>query len=360
MRILVIGAGNGGAAAAVELSLAGHEVRLYARSASTLEPFSRDGIGFTGVLGEGRLRPFGLGSDLAAAIADVEAAVVALPVYAHGAVARALAEAGWGAARPIILNPGHTGGVFEFETAYRAVRDELPPVAEFSTLAYVARKPRPDVVNVTGRAKALRAASLPSGRAALELACALFPGAYDSGDVIATGLSNVNMIVHPPGAMLGASWSEATGGDFTFYVQGMTSGVMHVMRALDAERIAVAAAFGHTLPTVIGEMRALGTVPADADPEDYGAIASGAANRLIKAPDSLDHRYYVEDFGHGLVPFTAIARIAGVPTPVADALIALCAIARGSGQIATRGAAEMGLVGWSRDALLARVGVAST
>lgn len=360
MRILVIGAGNGGAAAAVELSLAGHEVCLYARSASTLDPFASEGIGFEGLLGEGRLRPSGLTSDLAMAIADVEAAVVALPVYAHGAVARALAEAGWGATRPIILNPGHTGGVFEFETAYRAVRGELPPLAEFSTLAYVARKPRPDVVNITGRAKALRAASLPSGRAALELACVLFPGAYDSGDVIATGLSNVNMIVHPPGAMLGASWSEATGGDFTFYVEGMTPGVMHVMRALDAERIAVAAAFGHVLPTVIGEMRALGTVPADADPDDYRAIAAGAANRLIKAPDTLDHRYYVEDFGHGLVPFTVIAQIAGVATPVADALIALCTIARGRGEVATRGAAEMGLVGCSRDALLARVGVTST
>src|SRR5690606_29348319 len=115
-------------------------------------------------------------------------------------------------------NPGHTGGAFEFETAYRSVASRVPPIAEFSTLAYVARKSSPNCVNITGRAKALRAAALPGGEQALALAVKLFPGAYDTGDVIASDLSNVNMIVHPPGAILGAAWVEATGGDFTFYV----------------------------------------------------------------------------------------------------------------------------------------------
>src|SRR5260370_33410310 len=131
------------------------------------------------------------------------------------------------------------------------------------------------------------------------------------------------MVVPPPGAILGAAWVEATGGDFTFYVQGMTPGVIEIMRALDRERIAVAKAFGHDLPNIIDEMKAVGTVPADADSSDYAAIAAGQANRRIKAPDSLSRRYYMEDFNRGLLPFLAYPQGAEVELPVASALTKL-------------------------------------
>ena len=81
----------------------------------------------------------------------------------------------------------------------------------------------------------------------------------------------------------------------------------------------------HSLPNLIGEMQSIGTVEAAVtDLDDFvGAIAGGEANKRIKAPDSLQHRYYREDFGHGLLPFIELAGIAGVATPVADALFAL-------------------------------------
>lgn len=357
MRVAVIGAGNGGAAAAVELTLAGHDVALHGRSRTTIEPFLASGIGYQGVFGEGRISPALITTDLKTAIADADAVVVALPTFALTSVAESLVEAGWNTDKPVVLNPGHTGGALEFDTAYRKHSEVVPPIAEFATLAYVARKPAPDVVNITGRAKALRAAALKGGEAALEAALTLFPGSYDCGDVIASDLCNVNMIVHPPGAMLGAAWVEATGGDFTFYVQGLTDGVVRVMEALDKERIAVAKAFGHDLPTIIEEMKAIGTVPAEAAEDDYRAIAAGEANKRIKAPDSLTHRYYVEDFSHGLTPFLVFAEIAGVETPVASALVKLhAAMVAGLPKPPARDAAAMGLVATSMEDLKKRVG----
>ena len=358
MKLAIIGAGNGGAAAAVELTIAGHEVALYGRSAETIAPFAQEGIRYMGVLGEGVVRPALLSSRIAEAINGAEAAIICLPTFAHVEVARALHGAGWDATRPVLLNPGHTGGAFEFETAYRVAAAKAPPIVEFATLAYVARKPVPDTVNITGRAKSLRAAAMPGAGNALRLACTLFPGVYDSGDVIGCDLSNINMVVHPPGAILGAAWVEATGGGFTFYVQGLTPGVIEVMRALDRERIAVGKAFGHDLPNVIDEMKAVGTVPADADSSDYAAIAAGEANRRIKAPDSLSHRYYMEDFNHGLVPFMAYAQVAGVEVPVASALtnLGLTATA-GRGAAIQRTAATMGFEGWSLEQLLQRARV---
>lgn len=356
MKISILGAGAGGAAAVAELVLAGHEVVLWNRSPGTLAPFQAlGGVAYQGVLGEGVARPRAITADIEAAIADADVAVVALPTFSHAPVARALAAAGWPAERPVILNPGHTGGALEFAQAYRSVRSDLPPIAEFSTLTYVARKYRPDCVTVTGRAKQVRAAALAGGAVALEAACRLFPGASAVADVLASGLANANLVLHPPGAILAAAWVEATHGEFTFYVQAMTPGVARTMRQLDHERLAVAAAFGHRLPNLIEEMKLIGTVePSIVDTQDFAAaIAGGEANKRIKGPDSLQHRYYRDDFGHGLLPFLELAEIAGVQTPVASSLFTLAQALvgidyRNSG----RTAAAMGIDGLSRTELV--------
>jgi opine dehydrogenase len=159
--------------------------------------------------------------------------------------------------------------------------------------------------------------------------------------------------------VLAAAWIEATRGDFTFYVAGMTPGVARVMRALDDERRAVARAFGHGLPSVIAEMQAIGTVEASVrDGDDLAAaIAAGEANRRIKAPDSLGHRYYREDFGYGLLPFVVLAGVAGVEVPIAISLLRIGQILLGA-DFATDGrtAERMGIAGLDRDGLLNFVG----
>lgn len=358
MNVVVMGAGAGGAAAVAELVAAGHDVTLWNRSADTLAPFlKRGGIAYEGVLGSGLAKPRAMTADIADAAKGADVAVVTLPTFLHVSVAQMLAKADWPADAPIILNPGHTGGALEFAHAYRQVRVDVPPVAEFSTLTYVARKYRPGEVTISGRAKRVPVAVLPGGSMALAAACTLFPGGEPVNDVLATDLSNVNLVLHPPGAILAAAWVEARAGDFTFYVDGMTPGVARVMRQLDDERRAVAGAFGHRLPNLIEEMQRIGTVESSAESEDYAAaIAAGEANSKIKAPDSLNHRYYREDFGHGLVPFLALAKAAGVETPIAASLLALgeslCGIAFSRHG---RTARSMGIEGLGKAELLRKV-----
>jgi len=358
MRVAVLGAGAGGASAVVELTQAGHEVHLWNRSATTLEPFQRlGGVEYEGVFGAGLVKPLLITADLRAAIEGCAAIVIVLPTISHAVVAFALAQAGARAGVPIILNPGHTGGALEFETAFKKQRAEVPPVAEFSTLTYVARKSQPQRVNISGRAKQVRVAALPGSQDAVATAVQLFPCAKPVTDVLYSGLCNVNMVLHPPGAILGAAWIEATAGDYTFYAQGMTPGVARVMRALDDERRAVARACGHALPNLIEEMQAIGTVEAGADSNDFAkAISAGVANSRIKAPGSLNHRYYLEDFGHGLLPFRSIAKVAGVAVPAADNLFRLAEILTGKNyRDGGRGAAAMGITGLDLKGLLARV-----
>jgi opine dehydrogenase len=359
MRVAVLGAGAGGAAAVAELTQAGHAVHLWNRSPATLEPFQRiGGVAYAGVLGEGLAKPDLISADLAKAIDGCDALLCTLPTISHAAVAVALAQAGARADVPVVLNPGHTGGALEFAAVFRRHRAEVPPIAEFSTLTYVARKLEPQRVTVSGRARQVRVAALPGGERAVEVAQTLFACAKRVADVLASGLANVNMVLHPPGAILGAAWIEASRGDYTFYAQGMTPGVARVMRALDEERRAVARACGHELPNLIEEMQAIGTVEAGIkDSNDFAAaISAGAANSCIKAPGSLDHRYYLEDFGHGLLPFMAFAEIAGVAVPAAENLFRLAEIIVGKNyRESGRSAAAMGIAGLDRKGLLARV-----
>lgn len=356
MRVAILGAGAGGASAVVELVGAGHDVAWWNRSAATLEPFQRiGGVEYEGVLGEGLAKPRSITTDICAVLSGCEAVVCTLPTFAHAPVASALARSGLGRDVPVVLNPGHTGGALEFRQVFRKLRNQDPCVAECSTLTYVARKHAPHRVTTTGRAKRVRVAALPGAERAIDAARQLFAGLDRAPDVLATSLANVNMVLHAPCAVLGAAWVEATGGDFTFYVEGMTAGVGRVMSALDEERRAVARAFGNELPNLVEEMQRIGTVEPDVrDAADFVvAISGGKANRSIKAPGSLQHRYYREDFGHGLLPFLELASIAGVGVPTAAALFELAQTLTGNDyRESGRTAAAMGIAGLDRAGLL--------
>jgi opine dehydrogenase len=106
-------------------------------------------------------------------------------------------------------------------------------------------------------------------------------------------------------------------------------------------------------------MQAIGTVEESTpDIDDFvSAISSGAANRWIKAPNSLQHRYYHEDFCYGLLPFAVIAKIGDVDVPVANALLQIGRVLIGFDPATTgRTAERMGVAQLDRSALLRLVG----
>jgi opine dehydrogenase len=356
--VAIIGAGAGGAAGVVELSHAGHEVRWWNRNPETIAPF-RDagGVRYEGVLGEGFAVPAVFAGTLVEALAGVDIAMVCLPALAHEAIAHQLVDAG--VACPVLLNPGHTGGALHVAAVFRSRGEEPPQLVELSTLTYVARKPDPSSVRITAAAGRVRAACLPGGADALSVTGALYASALPVPDVIASSLANVNLVLHTPGAILSAAWVEATKGAFRFYVDAMTDGVARSIEALDRERLEVASSYGHDLPPLVEEMAAIGTVDnigAVARRDTREAIAGGEANRAIKAPDSLDHRYYTEDFGYGLVPMLELARIARVHAPYAYALVEVASVLRGEDLRATGLTAKrLGIEGLDRGGLLAVV-----
>ena len=356
-RIALLGAGHGGCAAAVDLTQRGFEVRLHSRSEARLAPL-RDGITATGAR-TGTVRPALLTTDLAKAVDDADLVVLVVPASAHEAYARALASL-LRPDVPVLLNPGHTGGSLDVAHALAAAGGAVPPIAETVTLTYICRMEGPATVAIYRETSRLRFAALPASRTT-ELAdriAPLFPNIAPVASVLETGLMNINAIIHPPGVLMNAGWTELTGGDFLFYKEAITPSVARVIEAVDGERLALAAALGVDVPAFIDYFCAAGLTSEAARQTRsiYRAMQESAPNRTIRAPASLVHRYVDEDVGYGLVPMSELARLAGVLTPTMDALVRLASTARGVDfRSAGLTLARMGLAGVSTSDLSRRV-----
>jgi len=148
-----------------------------------------------------------------------------------------------------------------------------------------------------------------------------------------------NAIHHPPALLLNVGRVESTGGDYYHYYDGITPSVGRLIDALDRERVAVAAALGveiERLPDFfyrIGYTSAAGRDGGTA----YDVFHNSEPNQFIKAPATIDHRFFNEDVPYGLVAIAELGQAAGVPTPCADAVIDIVSI------VAARPYREIGL-----------------
>ncbi len=150
----------------------------------------------------------------------------------------------------------------------------------------------------------------------------LFPQAVAAPNVLHTGLTNMNSILHVANCVANAALIER-GGAYKFYAEGVTPAVAHLYEAIDAERLAVARALGASVPGL-----------AEWWDRTYGvreATLTEAAKRLTYnadgpyqgtgTPKTLQYKFILEDVPTGLIPTCALGSAAGVPTPTMDSLV---------------------------------------
>ena len=327
-KIAVLGAGNGGCAAAADLTLRGFEVRLFSRSEATLMPIQKQG-GLTLVEnGEEKFAaPYFVGAHLPPVIDGVDLIIVAAPAVAHEYLASGMAHYLKDGQR-VMLNPGHTGGSLHFANILRHTGMKAKiRLCETVTLTYICRMPAPARVEVYRRTTHLRCAAFPGsdGSSLIPEIQEIYPAVVRAQDVLETGLSNINAIMHPAGMIGNAGWIEKTGGDFNYYRDGITPAIASWIERVDKERLEIVKRLVLEPQRFVDIFYQAGltTEEARASGSVYRAIQESEPNRTIKAPPSLDHRYVKEDVGFGLVPMAEIGRTLGVTTPVIDALITL-------------------------------------
>ena len=262
--VTVLGAGNTGFAVAANLTLAGHSVTLGELPAfpEAIAPVRDDRtIELLGVAHTGAAEIADVTNDVAAAAAASDTLMVIVPAYGHAPWAQALAPH-LRDNHTLTLMPG-TLGALEVARILREAGAPPIPVAETDTAPYVCRKTGPAEATIWGVVPHLGLGVFPATatarvHAALER---FFPGIAALPDVFACGLGAMNPVVHPPGVLLNAGRIERSRGEFYFYDEGVTPGVVDAIMALDSERRAVAAALGHQLPDAAQAFHAAGFGP---------------------------------------------------------------------------------------------------
>ncbi len=148
-----------------------------------------------------------------------------------------------------------------------------------------------------------------------------------SDDLMAISLSNLNPQIHLANGLLNFTRMES--GERWDNYGGITESVGRLIEALDAERLAVAAAFGlrvrtareHYLKSFTGLMP--GSVHEMA--RQVNAQRAGSS----PGPTSITSRYFTEDLPFGIVSTVAIARVAFVPAPLHESGLAVLSAACG-------------------------------
>jgi opine dehydrogenase len=142
---------------------------------------------------------------------------------------------------------------------------------------------------------------------------------------------NANAMLHVANCVGNAGRIDH-GEAYKFYAQGVTPAVARLYRAINAERVAVAAALGAPVPTLEDWFeRVYGVRGADLS-ETCRLLTTNSDGpyQATGTPKSWDHKYIAEDVPVGLMPMSALGAAAGVPTPAIDAVICMASIMAGT------------------------------
>ncbi|MCK5430405.1 MAG: NAD/NADP octopine/nopaline dehydrogenase family protein, partial [Anaerolineales bacterium] len=147
-------------------------------------------------------------------------------------------------------------------------------------------------------------------------------------DVLYTGLSGANMVVHPV-VVLRNQEKVRAGKAWALYAEGVTPEVGDLMEVVDRERLAIAEACSV-------EMRPLYQFLAKAYPPFDNASVSNMYEwfqsrmrsnegqihlEALPGPISFRVRLIEEDIPYGMVPLEGLGRLLGVPTPATSKII---------------------------------------
>jgi len=327
-RVAVIGAGNGGITAAADLKDRGMEVALYElpQFGKIIEDLKEAGsIRVIEPRGQFDVTLDLLTTDIAEALQGAQVVLVTIPAFATETFSKILAPA------------VHEDQLIIFHCAasmcarrFQRVADELGitktfKVGELNTLAYGTRAfPEKGEVELSLRVRKLHFAALPSSQTAglIEDAKQIYDCIEPADNVWNVLLTNGNPEAHCA-CILNAGRIEYSKGEFWYYKEGITAHTINIVKAVDAERIALGKALGFELEDGRSARVKRGYIKDDPEAPYELLFNTSEVFTKIKGPLTVDSRYLVEDISNGLTMFSSLGKTLGVPTPVSDAIVTL-------------------------------------
>ena len=347
--VAIIGAGIGGVYLAAELGVFGHRLRLHDIDDTRLADIrARGGLDVEG-------EPAGFAvvehatTDLRTAVDGADVIIIVTGGNAQETVARSLAPL-LRDGQLILLVQGNTGGSLVVRRALDAAGCRANvDVAEMDNYPYSCWRLTPTRIRPIVRKRWLQIAAFPARRIALVFARLgpLFPHAVAASTVVHTGFMNANAMLHVANCVANAGKIDR-GEKYRFYADGVTPSVARLYEAINAERVAVAAALGASVPTLADWFDRTYGVRGAALVETCQLLTTNSDGpyQATGTPTSFEHKYITEDVPVGLMPMSALGRAAGVATPAIDAVIAMARYLTGKDFAAeARTLERMGLAG---------------
>ncbi len=345
-KIAVLGGGHGARTVAADMSLAGHEVRLFEFERfheNVAAIFANRKITLSGEVRNGTAKIAVVTHDLVKAVNGTEAILIVVPALYHRTYAQVLAPH-LKDGHSVVLIPG-TLGSLEFLADVRAKGCKAAiMVSELDTLPYATRITGPTSVNVFHALPTLGVGVFPATQTqeVVVILKSLYPKISSLRDVLEAGLSNCNPVIHPLGVLMNAGRIEYSRGEFWYYEEGITSSTARAMEILDAERLAIGKKLGLCMPAQSEALHAAGYGPKG---DLWQTLKGSKGLTPIKGPTSLSNRYVTEDIPIGLVCWSQLGEMLGVPTPMMRATVEI-------------GIAISGVNYWETGRTLKRCGIA--
>jgi opine dehydrogenase len=190
----------------------------------------------------------------------------------------------------------------------------------------------PTAMRQTTQKRWMQIAAFPGNRSTAVHArlVPLFPQAVAAPDILHTGLMNVNAILHVANCIANAARIER-GGGYLFYGEGVTPAVARMYEAIDAERMAIAAALGVKVPSLVDWIERAYNVRETDLVKTFQRLTAEPDGSYVanKAAGTLNHKYISEDVPTGLIPIRELGVATGTPTPAIDTLIAMARLMTG-------------------------------
>ena len=331
MKVAVLGAGNGGCAVALDMSIRGIDVTLIKTSNSMMHSdnfnylIQNDGqmsIWENGEIRAGKIQK--VSQDLND-IRDCEIVICYIQTNFHEQLIERIAPV-LQDGQILLINPGY------FSTAYvlKHCKDKDITVVEAQSSFIDCRIAEPGLIKAGFRNVRNPLGIYPQKNrnyAIEKLEKLGFPFVY-LNSVVEAALHNPNLIVHTVGAIMSIPRIEKTNGDYCMYHEVFTPSVWNILEKLDSEKMNVLEAMGYDRLSYVEACKFRNSLDDSRDAKEvffwYAAMPTRA-----KGPVIVDSRYISEDVPQGLVMMEAIAAQLGIATPICTALIEMATAALG-------------------------------
>lgn len=359
LPIAVLGGGAVGKTCAADCKLAGREVRLYSRSAKSIEGIDKTGILLDGVQHNlfgfersGRAFLDVVSTDMEKVVKGAGLIIIGIPALAHEHYLRTLVP---------LLEDGQVIHVFTDNYASLLLRKFMREMgckkrviiggwgsAPYGTRIESIGGFKMPHVGAKYRAITLRGASLPMTDIDDFMESTKYMPCMDAvtngygpvaGDtMLDIGFSNINPVIHVPASVLGVSsmenWALVYGNEpnsYSMYSHGLCPSIARVQYQFYMEEKAIGDAIGIKIPEYKYEMffsrRTILTQ------EYMGLDENGNDNAVFPldkpcnegnvGPNDINHRYFTEDIPVGCKIYHDLGVRFGVPTPIIDSMIVL-------------------------------------